>query len=94
MDAKEITDLIKACTSSNNGASTLIKGYELKILDAETASAEANNIPGTINIANNKPNVGCINKQALSINFFNINNTCIPARHAGFYGLKTGQKIH
>ena len=93
MDAKEITDLIKACTSWNNGASTLINGYELKILDAETASAEANNIPGTIDIANNKFNVACINKQVLNINFFNINNTCIPARHAGFYGLKTGQKF-
>jgi methionyl-tRNA formyltransferase len=93
MDAKEITDLVKACTAWNNGASTLINGYELKILDAEKASAEANNIPGTINITNNKFNVACINKQALNINFFNIDNTCIPARHAGFYGLKTGQKF-
>ncbi|MFA6248976.1 MAG: formyltransferase family protein [Mucilaginibacter sp.] len=93
MDAKEITALVKACTSWNNGASTLINGYELKILDAEAASAEANNIPGTINIANNKFNVACINNQMLSINFFNINSTCIPARHAGFYGLKTGQKF-
>lgn len=91
MNAKEIIDLIKACTSWNNGASTLINGYELKILDAETASAEANSKPGTITIANNKFNVACYNNQELSINFFNINNTCIPARHAGFYGLKTGQ---
>ncbi|MBB5395747.1 methionyl-tRNA formyltransferase [Mucilaginibacter sp. AK015] len=91
MDAKGVLDLIKACTSWNNGAGTLINGYELKILDAEAASSEANNIPGTITIANNKFTVACINKQALSINFFNINNTCIPARHAGFYGLKTGQ---
>jgi methionyl-tRNA formyltransferase len=91
MDVKEILDLIKACTSWNNGASTLINGYELKILDAEPASAEANNIPGTITIANNKFNVACTNSKTLNINFFNINNTCIPARHAGFYGLKTGQ---
>lgn len=91
MNAKEILDLIKACTSWNNGASTLINGYELKILDAEPASAEANSIAGTITIANNKFNVACINNEALNINFFNINNTCIPARHAGFYGLKTGQ---
>ncbi|MGY4537137.1 methionyl-tRNA formyltransferase [Mucilaginibacter sp. UYNi724] len=91
MEAKEITDLIKACTSWNNGASTLINGYELKILDAEHASTEVNNIPGTITIANNMFNVACINKQGLNINFFYINNTCVPARHAGFYGLKTGQ---
>lgn len=91
MDANEILDLVKACTSWNNGANTLINGYELKILDAETAFAEANNIPGTIEIANNKFNVACINNKMLNINFFNINNTCIPARHAGFYGLKTGQ---
>lgn len=93
MDADEILNLVKACTSWNNGASTLINGYELKIIDAEQASAEANNIPGTINITNNKFNVACINNEALNINFFNINNTCIPARHAGFYGLKTGQQF-
>jgi methionyl-tRNA formyltransferase len=92
-DTKEIIDLIKACTSWNNGVSTLINGYELKILDAEPASAEANSIPGTINMADNKFNVACINNQALNINFFNIGNTCIPARYAGFYGLKTGQKF-
>ncbi|QHS55838.1 hypothetical protein GWR56_09950 [Mucilaginibacter sp. 14171R-50] len=93
MDAKGILNLIKACTAWNNGASALINGYELKILDAEAASTEADNIPGTITIANNKFTVACINKQALNINYFNINNTCIPARHAGFYGLKTGQKF-
>lgn len=91
MDTKQIIDLVKACTSWNNGASALINGYELKILDAEHASTEADNIPGTITIANNKFNVACINKQGLNINFFYINNTCVPARHAGFYGLKTGQ---
>ncbi|WP_158643005.1 methionyl-tRNA formyltransferase [Mucilaginibacter ginsenosidivorax] len=91
MDAKQILDLIKACTSWNNGASTLINGLELKILDAEPTLAEVDSILGSINIANNKFNVGCIGNQALNINFFNINNTCIPARHACFYGLKTGQ---
>jgi methionyl-tRNA formyltransferase len=91
MEAKEIIDLIKACTSWNNGVSVLINGCELKILDAEIALEKANNTPGIINIANNKFNVACINGKALNINFFNINNTCIPARHAGFYGLKTGQ---
>lgn len=91
MDANQIFDLIKACTPWNNGASSVINGYELKILDAEAASSEANDKPGAINIDNNKFNVACINKQVLSINFFYINNTCIPARHASFYGLKTGQ---
>jgi methionyl-tRNA formyltransferase len=91
MEVKEILDLIKACTSWNNGASTLINGYELKILDAEIAFEKVNNTPGKINIANNKFNVACKNNRSLNINFFNINKTCIPARHAGFYGLKTGQ---
>jgi len=93
LTAREIIDLIKACTAWNNGASTLINGYELKLLDAEVSPQKANGAPGVINIANNKFSVACINQQALSINFFNINNTCIPARHAGFYGLKTGQKF-
>jgi methionyl-tRNA formyltransferase len=91
MEASEILNVIKACSSWNNGASTLINGYELKILDAEITLAAANIKPGTITIANNKFNVACLNNKALSINFFNISATCIPARHAGFYGLKTGQ---
>lgn len=91
MEASEILNVIKACSSWNNGASTLINGYELKILDAEITLAAANIKPGAITIANNKFNVACLNNKALSINFFNISATCIPARHAGFYGLKTGQ---
>lgn len=92
MEAKEILDLIKACSSWNNGASSLINGYELKILDAEKTSKKMpGDVPGSVTIDNNIFNVACINNDALNINFFNINNTCIPARHAGFYGLKTGQ---
>jgi methionyl-tRNA formyltransferase len=93
MTAPEIISLIKACTAWNNGAGALINGYELKILDAQIAPQNTNAAPGTINIANNKFYVACINKQELNIHFFNIDNTCIPARHACFYGLKTGQKF-
>ena len=94
MQVKEILDLVKACASWNNGASALINGYELKILDAEIVLAAAvNSKPSTNSIANNKFNVACINNKVLSINFFNINSTCIPARYAGFYGLKTGQSF-
>jgi methionyl-tRNA formyltransferase len=93
MTAKQILDLIKACAAWNNGASTLINGYELKLLDAEISPQKANAAPGTINIASNKFSVACINQQELSINFFYIDNTCVPARHAGFYRLKTGQKF-
>ena len=93
MTANEIINLVKACNPWNKGASTLINGYELKILDAEVAPGQKNNIPGTINAANKTFNVACINEASLNINFFNINNTSIPARHAGFYGLKTGQQF-
>lgn len=93
MTAKQILALIKACSAWNNGASTLINGHELKLLDAEVSPQKANAAPGTIYIANNKFYAACADTQELSINFFNINNTCIPARHAGFYGLKTGQKF-
>lgn len=94
MDVKEILSLIKACSSWNNGAAALINGYELKILDAEQATEkQPNSTPGAIIIGNSNFNVICINNEVLSINFFNINSTCIPARHAGFYGLQTGQKF-
>ncbi|GAA3989010.1 formyltransferase family protein [Mucilaginibacter dorajii] len=94
MDVKEILSLIKACSSWNNGAAALINGYELKILDAEQATEkQPNSTPGAIIIGNSNFNVICIDNEVLSINFFNINSTCIPARHAGFYGLQTGQKF-
>ncbi len=92
MEVKVILDLIKACNSWNNGAITLINGYELKILDAEKGSKKSiGEMPGKITISHNNFSVACINGDVLNINFFNMNNTCIPARHAGFYGLKTGQ---
>lgn len=94
MTAREIVNLIKACNPWNRGASTLINGHELKILDAEQILiTRANTLPGTIDIANKTFNVTCVNGASLNINFFNINNTSIPARHAGFYGLKTGQQF-
>ncbi|MDN3582454.1 formyltransferase family protein [Mucilaginibacter flavus] len=92
MEAKVILDLIKACNSWNNGAITLINGYELKILDAEKgANKLTKETPGKITIREHGFSVACINDEVLNINFFNMNNTYIPARHAGFYGLKTGQ---
>ena len=94
MEAKEIVDLIKACNSWNNGVSTLINGFELKVIDANvTVKNGVDHAAGTIIITNNSFSVACIKQKWLAINFFNINNTFIPARHAEAYGLKTGQKF-
>ncbi len=94
MDAREIINLVKACNSWNNGAGSLLNGIELKILDASVGVQNGIAIePGIITVANNAFLVRCINRGLLSINFFNINNTYIPARHAHAYGLKTGQKF-
>jgi len=94
MEAKEIVDLVKACNSWNNGVSTLINGFELKVMDANViAKNGVDHAPGTIIITNNSFSVVCIKQKWLAINFFNINNTFIPARHAEAYGLKTGQKF-
>jgi methionyl-tRNA formyltransferase len=92
MPAQEIISLIKACNSWNNGAISVLNGRELKILYAQVNVEKGDKEkPGTITIANNTFSVACINGSWLMVDFFNINNTCIPARHAGFYGLKTGQ---
>ncbi|RFZ91027.1 hypothetical protein D0C36_18970 [Mucilaginibacter conchicola] len=92
MDAGEIINMVKACVPWNNGAIAFINGIEFKILDAETAE-KVTAAPSTINTDNNKFNVACKNNTSLSINFFKINDTSIPARHAGFYGFKTGQQF-
>ncbi|MBB3969195.1 methionyl-tRNA formyltransferase [Mucilaginibacter phyllosphaerae] len=92
MPAKQILDLIKACTPWNNGAGTLINGFEFKILDAQLATEDnVSQTPGTIIVLDNSFKVACLNGAILNIKYFNINNTCVPARYAGFYGLKTGQ---
>jgi methionyl-tRNA formyltransferase len=94
MGAKEILDVIKACNSWNNGASTLINGFELKIIDAVIlANIQAKESPGTITVTHNSFTVACLKQQVLAVNFFNVNSTFIPARYAGAYGLKTGQKF-
>ncbi|CAN5196000.1 hypothetical protein BH09BAC6_BH09BAC6_28270 [soil metagenome] len=94
MGANEITSLVKACNSWNIGAITGINGAELKIIDA--TAAEKNNdafTPGTAIVDGAKFHVVCLNQQCIAINFFYMNNTYVPARHAGFYGLKTGQRF-
>jgi len=95
MDAKEIVDLIKACNSWNIGPSTLINGYEMKIMDANVVNIQddADYAAGTILINHNGFHVACIKRAWLAVNFFNVNNTYIPARYAFAYGLVTGQKF-
>jgi methionyl-tRNA formyltransferase len=95
MGTKEIVDLVKACNSWNIGPSTLINGYELKIMDANAVNIQdgADYAAGTILINNNSFHVACIKRGWLAVNFFNVNNTFIPARYAFAYGLVTGQKF-
>jgi methionyl-tRNA formyltransferase len=94
MEAKEIVSLVKACNSWNYGAITMINGFEFKIMDASIiAGQKTKNPPGTVTLDNNNFYVSCIKGVLLSINFFNLNQTYIPARHAGAYGLQTGHKF-
>jgi len=94
MEAKEIVDLINACNSWNIGPSSLINGIEVKLMDAIAFEGNsAANDPGTIIVNNDGFFVNCINSSLLAINFFNINQTFIPARFAAAYGLQTGQKF-
>ena len=95
MEAKEITDVIKACNSWNMGALTLINGSELKILDATvTISNKMYHTPGTIVLNNNFGfGVACKGGKLLNINYFKINDCYAPGRFAGKYGLNTGQRF-
>lgn len=95
MEAEEIIDVIKACSSWNMGAPTLINGSELKILDAAvTISNKMYYAPGTIILnANFGFTVACRSNKLLNINFFNIKNCYVPARFASKYGFNTGQRF-
>jgi methionyl-tRNA formyltransferase len=93
MSADEIVDLIKACNSWNLGATTLINGFELKILDATVSTiTKSQYVAGTAVVNDNSEfSVVCKNSKLLNINYFKINNCFVPKRFAGLYGFKTGQ---
>jgi len=94
MDANEIINLVKACNSWNNGAITLLNGFELKIMDANiVAGKKAGQSGGTITLSVNGFFVDCIKGAVISVNFFDFNQNFAPGRYAGFYGIKTGQKF-
>ncbi|MCO5951177.1 hypothetical protein [Mucilaginibacter flavidus] len=94
MGVNEINDLLNTCNSWNIGATTGINSAGLKIV---VAAVSENNkdafTPGSAIVDKHKFQVVCFNQRYIAINFFNINNTCLPARQAAFYGLKTGQRF-
>ena len=93
MSAEEILHLIKACNPWNSGATTLINGFELKILDATiTITNKQLYKQGTVILKDNYNfAVACIENKLLNINYFKIDTNYIPARFAIAYGFKTGQ---
>jgi methionyl-tRNA formyltransferase len=92
MTVEEILDLIKACNSWNYGATTLINGFELKILDATVSTIKKSQyVAGTVVNDNSGFSVVCKDGDLLEINYFKINNCLVPRRFAGLYGFKTGQ---
>jgi methionyl-tRNA formyltransferase len=93
MSADEVIDLIKACNSWNSGATTLINGFELKILDATVSTITKSQYVAGTAVVNEYSgfSVVCKGGVLLDINYFKINNCFVPKRFAGLYGFKTGQ---
>ncbi|WP_144914286.1 formyltransferase family protein [Mucilaginibacter frigoritolerans] len=93
MSADEVVDLVKACNSWNWGATTLINGFELKILDATVSTiTKSQYVAGTAVVNDNSDfSVVCKDGKLLNIDYFKINNCFVPKRFAGLYGFKTGQ---
>jgi methionyl-tRNA formyltransferase len=92
MSCEEIVNLIKACNSWNVGATGLINGTELKIMDATLGrELKKHQAPGTVIIEDDAFfSVACKDDKLIHINFFKMNNYFAAARFAGAYGLKTG----
>jgi methionyl-tRNA formyltransferase len=95
MDASEISHLIKACNSWNQGAITIWRGHELKIIDALESNTVAQSAaaPGTITGNGNGIAVCCKGGKLLDVHFFSMNNLLIPARFAGQWGLVKGLQL-
>ncbi len=94
LSARQVINLVKACNGWNNGATSLINSVELKITDAEILDINPFPVtPGMIHIDDSRLLVNCADGKLLKVNTFYLNNNYIPARHAGFYGLSTGQSF-
>jgi methionyl-tRNA formyltransferase len=94
MDAAQVMDTVKACSSWNMGAISLINGQELKIMDASVGlSNHYSYPPGTIIVNKRSFAVMCRGERLLNINFFKMGYNYAPARFAGAYGFKSGQSF-
>ena len=93
MPAKNVVDLVRACNPWNKGAITIYNGMEVKIIDAEVAGTETNELPGTIIEVGNAVLVACAHNSEVKINCMNANGIFVPARFAEKFGLMAKQRF-
>jgi len=93
MPAKNVVDLVRACNPWNKGAITVYNGMEVKIIDAEVAGTETNELPGSIVEVGNAVLVACADNGAIKINCMNANGIFVPARFAEKFGFIAKQRF-
>ncbi|HVW96144.1 MAG TPA: formyltransferase family protein [Mucilaginibacter sp.] len=92
MEAEEILDLIKACNPWNFGATTILNGAEVRILDAVIKTGNnGSHQPGKVLNVGDEMLVACRNNKSIAIFFFRINGSFAPARYARNFGIGAGQ---
>lgn len=96
MSAKEICDLIKACSPWNKGAATFFNGQELKLMDARIIKTEPQNInqiSGSIAEDNDGFIIYSLNNEAIKVNMIYYNECFVPSYQCKIYGLVKGKRL-
>jgi methionyl-tRNA formyltransferase len=81
MNAGEISDLIRACNSWNNGADAVLNGKPVKVLQAETIDEPHKGFPGNILGPDDqgRMRIACLNEQQLAVEVVNCDLGIITA---------------
>jgi methionyl-tRNA formyltransferase len=93
MSATVICNLVRACNPWNKGASTILNGQEVKLMDAMYTGMETTLSPGTISSAGAQLLIATADRQLVHINMLQMHDTFVPAYQAVYYGIEQGKRL-
>jgi methionyl-tRNA formyltransferase len=93
MPATVICNLVRACNPWNKGASTILDGQEVKLMDAMQTGMETTLSPGTVSREGTHLLIATADQQLLHINMLQLHDTFVPAYQAAYYGIEPGKRL-
>ena len=93
MTATDICNLIRACNPWNKGATTVLDGQEVKLMDAMQTGMTTTLSPGIIHYQDDHLFIATADQLLLQVNMLQHYDTFVPAYQATHYGIAPGKQL-